>query len=235
MTKKICVLGSSYIGAVFSAYKADRTFRDRYEIDFYGHSNGGFPNVDVIGGHFRNVRFKSPAVSVDVSTYDAFVIYADLPSPQDIAKFTAGCAASGCSSQVTEAVISDIIKAKTSYRLFQTLRELTGKPVFLISANVVLVSTIKMTDARYDYNVSMIEKVLGPGTYLPFPRDLFDRSYIPLGEFYRGSIALTGEPPENGDPGHDNHHMNETGGARVLAAIIARLDESIETLTSAAA
>jgi hypothetical protein len=224
MTKKICVLGSSYIGAVYSAYRDRQPAGEAYEIDFYGHSNGGFPNVEVIGGHFRNVRFRSSAQSVDVRNYDALVIYADLPSPHDIAKLTAGCGLAGCSRQVTEAVVSDVIKARTAFRLFETLRDLTGKPVFLVSANVVLISKAKMTDARYAYNVGMIENTLGEGVYIPFPREIFDEAYLPIDEFYKGSIALTGDRPEGGKAGHDNHHMNESGGALVLAGILARLD-----------
>ena len=101
---KICFLGSSYIGAVYSAYKLGALGDEFYDIDFYGHSNGGFPNVDIVNNQIINVRFKSraspqpktgisarikrllgekPIKTRGVNAYDAFVIYADLPSPQD--------------------------------------------------------------------------------------------------------------------------------------------------------
>lgn len=234
-TKKICILGSSYIGAVYSAYKAAGPANGAYDLDFYGHSNGGFPNVEILNGHIRNVRFKSASNSLAVSAYDAFVIYADLPSPHDLAKVTRACAGAGYSQQVTEAVVSDTLAGKSAVRLYQTLKTLTGKPVFLISANVVLISQAKMNDERYAYNLGLIEKALGAGVYLPFPRSLFDAVYLPVGDFYKGSITLTGDEAGDHDPGHDNHHMNEAGGRKILEAIFERLERTIGDTTLEAA
>lgn len=222
-SKKICVLGSSYIGAVYSAYKLNRPSEERYAIDFYGHGNGGFPHVDVVGGHFQNVRFKSVDNLVDISSYDAFVIYADMPSPHGILKIISTCMNEGRSRQLVEAVVSDVISSTATVRIFKKLVSATGRPVLILSSNVVSTSRSKMTSEKYDDILQMIEKAVGLGSYIEFPRNLFDEKYWPLPEFYKDSVLLTGEQALD-HPGHDNHHMNALGGAEILKVIITYLD-----------
>ena len=229
---KLCVLGSSYIGAVFSAYKMGAPGDDRYEIDFYGHSNGGFPKVDVIDGHIRNVRFKSGA-SLDVGSYDAFILYADLPSPQDIHKAMAMAVNAGCSLQVVARVATDMVRESNAYRLAELLKALTGKAALLVSANVVSTTTIKMDDARFKNVQAIIQQALGDHDYVPFPRVLFDDLHRPLGEFYRGSVLLTGDKAVE-NAGHDYHHMNEKGGREVLDAVLRHLDLKFDLQSQAA-
>jgi hypothetical protein len=222
--KRICILGSSYIGAIYCAFRTHKPAVDRYHMDFYGHSNGGFPNVDIVDGHIRNVRFKSLGRTDDINSYDAFFIYADLPTPHEMSKATGQCSAMGCSQQVIDAVARDIIQLKTSFRLANMMASSTKKPVFMLSRNVDLVSKTKMHDARYAYNVSVIERAIAPHTYVPFPRNLFDDRLLPNQIYYTGSVALTGERPAANESGHDNNHMNEGGGLLVLNAIVDHLD-----------
>jgi hypothetical protein len=231
-TPKLCVLGSSYIGAVYSAYKLGAPGDDRYDIDFYGHSNGGFPNVDVAGGHIRNVRFKS-GPSLDVGSYDAFILYADLPSPQVLHKAMATALNAGCSRQVVMRVATDMVTGSNAYRLAEVLKTLTGKTAILVSANVVSTTTIKMDDARFEEVRAVIGQALGNHDYVAFPRVLFDDLHRPVGDFYRGSVLLTGEKAVE-NAGHDYHHMNEKGGREVLNAVLRHLDLKFDMQSKAA-
>lgn len=220
--RKICILGSSYVGAVYSAYRNAGASAE-FELDFYGHSNGGFPSVDVVAGQIQNTRFRSPGGSGMVSDYDAFVVYADLPSPHDLSKIMGICARDGLSQQVTEALIADVVTSKAAYRIAETLRARTGRPVFLVSANVVSISKAKLDAASYARAVALIESALGAGVYIAFPGSLFDERYRPRPEFYKDSVLLTGDKARE-TPGHDYHHMNEAGGAEILRAILDHLE-----------
>lgn len=222
---KICILGSSYVGAVYSAYRRGGSVAG-FALEFYGHSNGGFPNVDVVDGRIRNVRFQSPDAHGLVSDYEAFVVYADLPSPHDLSKIMGRCVRDGLSQQVSEALVADIITGKAGCRIAEKLRACTGKPVFLVSANVVSISKAKLNAASYARAVALIENALGEGVYIPFPENLFDERYWPRPEFYKDSVLLTGDRAED-TPGHDYHHMNEAGGAEVLQAILGRLERDL--------
>lgn len=224
---KICVLGSSYVGAVYSAYRSAVT-PVGFELDFYGHSNGGFPSVDVVDGRIRNTRFRSPGGDGLVSDYRAFVVYGDLPSPHDLSKIMGGCIRDGLSEQVTQALVADVITGKAAYRIAGKLRASTGRPVFLVSANVVSISKAKLNAVSYAGAVALIEDVLGEGVYIEFPGSLFDERYRPRPEFYKDSILLTGDKAGE-TPGHDYHHMNEAGGAEVLRAIFDRLERELPT------
>ena len=241
---KICFLGSSYIGAVYSAYKLGALGDEFYDIDFYGHSNGGFPNVDIVNNQIINVRFKSraspqpktgisarikrllgekPIKTRGVNAYDAFVIYADLPSPQDAQRAFTAARKAQCSAQVCNRVIIDLVKGAHAYRIAETLQSLTGKPTVLLSANVVSTTILKMDDARFNEIQAVMQEALGDHDYVPFPRALFDDLHRPLGDFYRGSVLLTGEKAVE-NAAHDYHHMNEKGGREVLDAVLRHLD-----------
>jgi hypothetical protein len=138
-----------------------------------------------------------------------------------LAKKVSQCIQSGASQQLAETLVRDIVRSTTAFRLAEELFELTGKPVLMVSANVVVISKTKMKDAFNTYIISLLEKALSPHQYVPFPRELFDEDFLPKQQYYRGSVKLTGEKAE--DTGHDNHHMNEQGGLLVLEAIGARL------------
>lgn len=230
----ICLIGSSYIGAVYSAYRSKTKSQEMaWSIDFYGHSNGGFPNVEISGGHIRNVRFKSNE-SRPVSAYDAFVVYADLPSPHDVLKATVSASQAGCSQQVVGQVASDLIQTSNAFRIAQALRNQTGKPVLVLSANVVSISNAKMDDLRLAAILDLFHANLGEHIYVPFPRHMFDPVNRPLKEFYKDSILLTGDRAGADDAGHDNHHMNERGGREILEAIEQHLDQLFARRSQAA-
>lgn len=226
MTRKICVLGTSYVGAVYKAYQTYRPAPGEYDIDFYGHSNGGFPNVEIQDGHFRNVRFRSPAQPVEVRDYDAFVVYGDLPAPHDLAKRINQCVQASASQQLLETLLKDIARGTTAFRLADSLRATAGKPVIMLSGNVVAISKAKMNEALNARMVALFDKALAPHIYLPFPRELFNERFLPDDRYYNGSIKLTGEKADE-NTGHDYHHMNEQGGLVVLNAIIDRLAHTL--------
>lgn len=226
MTRKVCVIGSSYIGAVYRAYKANLSAPGRYDIDFYGHSHGGFSNAEIVDGEVRNVRFKSPGHSVDVREYDAFVIYGDLPAPHDLAKRVNHCVHIGASQQLMRTLVKDVVQPTTAVRLADTLVALTGKPVLMVSGNVVIISKAKMKETHNALLESLFDTALAPHIYLPFPRAIFDEEFLPDQRYYNGSVHLTGEKAEE-NTGHDNHHMNEHGGLLILNAIMDRMDQAL--------
>lgn len=226
MKKRICVVGSSYIGAVYRAYQLLEAPPERYEIDFYGHSHGRFPEVEISNGHVRKARFKSREKSLNVREYDAFVFYADLPAPHDLAKVIRRCVKAHASGQLIKTLIDDVVRSTNTFQLSETVRKLNGRPVFVLSGNVVLTSTVEVDASTYDHVVSLLARALRPHRYIPFPGQLFRDGYLPVPEFYRNSIDLTGEKA-SANSTHDIHHMNEAGGMIVLNAIIDALDETL--------
>ncbi len=172
------------------------------------------------------MRFASPGAS-DVMKYDGFVIYADLPSPHDVLSQRKRLTKDGYSSSVINATIRDTIRSKHSYWLANKLKNMTGKPIFILSCNVVSITPVRMNADTYMKNVSLISQAVGDFSYIPFPLDLFDGVFLPRGEYYKHSVKLTGEKAEEEDSGHDYHHMNENGGALVLDAIVGALDNTL--------
>ena len=76
---------------------------------------------------------------------------------------------------------------------------------------------------RFNEIQAVMQEALGDHDYVPFPRALFDDLHRPLGDFYRGSVLLTGEKAVE-NAAHDYHHMNEKGGREVLDAVLRHLD-----------
>ena len=218
---RTCVLGSSFIGAVYAAYKLATQVREAHAVDFFGRAHGGFASVDIADGQFTNLGFRSVTPSPDIFQYTAFVVYADLPSPHAVHLLLQDCARAGYSQQVAQALVYDTVQKTATMRLCRNLANLTGKPVSVLSANVPAHSKMSIAPKRYVRSVKLIEQAVAGAAYIAFPPQIFDENYVPRSEFYRDALLIGGEKARSAKV--DYQHMNEAGGLAVLQAIIASI------------
>ena len=223
--KTVCILGSSFIGAVHTAYREMQPASRRYAVEFYGQGNLNFPNVAIEDGWIVNARFSSATERKQISAYDALVIYADLPSPHELERQRIKLTKGRYTTQVIRDTLDDIVVGAKAFRLMKGVAADFGMPVFVVSSNVTSHTTVKMNRAIYQRNLNTILGLVGEKNYIAFPDAMFDEALLPHMEYYKGSIKLTGErADEELNRGHDAHHMNEKGGALILETVFDALD-----------
>jgi len=218
-----CLVGTSFIGAPYRAYAAAPAETQPHALDFVGTGSRVFAGIRIADGRFTGTRFHAPEPMRPVSAFDAFVVYADLPSPYGIVRTRKDCAEGRVSSQVAAAALADSVGGSGAMQLVRTLKAATAAPVFVVSSNIRRVPGVEMNEAVYLKNERILEQLVAPAArYIPFPAELFDARRCPRAEYYKDSLKLRGEPA--GDADHDCFHMNAQGGALVLAAIFRALD-----------
>jgi hypothetical protein len=227
VSARICILGSSYIGALYKAYQQGGSARHKYEVDFYGRQAGSFREMRISDGHVRGARFSSREDFIAIDNYDAFVIYADLPAPQDLEKVLRECRRASASGQLMKALVGDIVRATASFRLARSLGGANGKPVLILSRNVVSPPKIALDEMTYDRLVAMLRRAVAPCIYLPFPRELFTGRFRPDAKFYQGSLDIAGDIAGT-DARRDRNHMNELGGRLMLDTILDGVDAALQ-------
>lgn len=227
MSARICVIGSSYIGALYTAYKEAGSARDRYDVDFYGRAAGRFREVRISDGYVRNARFSSREDSIPIERYEAFVIYADMPSPEDLEQVLRECRRASASGQLMKALVRDMVRTTASYRLARSLAQANGKPILILSRNVASPPRIALGEAVYDSLVAMLRSAVAPYSYLPFPRQLFTGAFRPDPRFYQGSLDIAGDKAGTNER-RDRNHMNELGGRLMLNAILDGVNDALQ-------
>lgn len=225
MSPKICVIGSSYIGAPFRAYKELPSAQREYEVDFYGRGAGRFQDIRIVDGQVRNARFSSNDKSINVRDYEAFVFYADLPSPYDLATVISECLSANASRQLIKALVKDIVHSTATFRVAKGLGEAGGKPVLLLSRNVPAPPKVTLHEAAYETIASLLRRAVTPYIYVPFPRALFTSDFRPDPKFYQGSLDIAGEVAGTNER-RDRNHMNELGGRLILNLIFKNVSEA---------
>lgn len=213
-----CLVGTSFIGAVYRAYAAEPPESHPHALDFVGTGTRVFADIRIVDGRFTATRFHAPEPMRPVSAFDAFIVYADLPSPYGIVRTRKDCAEGRVSSQVAAAALADSVGGSGAMQLVRTLKAATAAPVFVVSSNIRRVPGVEMNEAVYLKNERILEQLVAPAArYIPFPAALFDARRRPREACYRDSVKLRGEPAGAAD--HDCFHMNAAGGALILAAL----------------
>lgn len=232
MSARICVIGSSFIGALYKAYKEGGSARCRCEMDFYGRAAGRFRELRIADGYVRNARFSSREDAVPIEVYDAFVIYADLPAPPDVERVLRECRKMSASGQLMKVLVRDVVRTTASFRLARSLGRMTGKPILIASRNIPSPPKITMDEATYDRLAAMLRRALAPYSHLPFPRELFTREFKPDPKFYEGSLDITGDEAGS-DARRDRNHMNELGGRLMLKTIVNCVNDALQSQAKA--
>lgn len=220
--KRICVIGNSYVGAVFLAYESSKSSLQGLEIDFYTAAGTDFPLMDIVGNSIVNVKFSNSNSMDGLGDYDCYFVYGDLLSPQGIVELERRLKSLAYSRQVINCTLADAICSAFSYRLCLKLKKITKSPVHLISHNVLQQSKLHLSGAEYFDALKVLENTLGGDVYHAFPVELFDDNYVPKDIYHKDSVMINGKPGAQ-HQGHDRYHMNAQGGALVLNSILRKL------------
>lgn len=221
--KKICVIGSSYMGAVYKAYDQDMQKSDQVEVDFFGNGRMSFGLIDIIDGDIKNARFRNSDNSA-ANVYDATFIYGDMLTPHDMVALEKKLRRTPYSSQVVASVKMDKVRQTESWQLYKKVKSATSKPVYILSSNILLETPPLTNEKQYNFGIRALEEALEPNIYHQFPRAIFTESFQPRDIYYKGSVYLDGKAADpNRHANHDMCHMNELGGKLILDSMIARL------------
>lgn len=222
--RQVCVIGNSFIGALFRAYR-DGLGTDGYAFSFFASAGPKFEHIDFDGQAIVKALITSGG-STDLTLYDCFVIHGDLPAAHDAAKYAREMPEARYSEQVRRfAMRQQILKSKSA-RLSQTLSTITDKPIFLLSRNLNQPLSVG-PEADSDEGAALIAREIAPATYIPFPPALFSEDRYPKAEYYNGSLDVFGEEPDRvAKAGHEISHFNKDGGVLMLAHIVEYLRKS---------
>jgi hypothetical protein len=218
----ICIVGSSFVGALFAAFRKDPNAFPSVNVGFFATGAVSFANIDIKDGKLVNARVKN-AWTDYIGSYDVIFIYAQFPTPYDVAHRFIGLAHGDYSEQVRRAAIQDMMTTSPSWRLRDKIRKVTTAPVYVLSANVPQLPG-NANPKRYHLGVALITEIIGPEIYHPFPDEVFDERAAPKLELYKGALGVDGLRPDLPPPrSPDVNHMNEIGGAVVLRSMTDRV------------
>ena len=222
---RVCLIGSSYVGAVYRAYTKSRKSKS-LEFSFFASPLNKLDEMDFVGNVITHAKVSSGG-SPDVANYDLFVIFADLPIPHTLA-FSEGRLSRGpYSAQLRAVALRDVILRTQSFKLLARLRAVTDKPIYLMSRNVPLIIPKNQSREAWEKGGLLFEQLLAPNFYIPPAPELFTEDLAPKPEYYLGSLNVEGvEPDREKQPDHHLDHLNQAGGAVVLAHIERYLEKS---------
>lgn len=218
--KRVCVIGSSYLGAVYKAYEQRRP-NLKIGFDFFGNGRMSFGLIDVAEGQISNIRFFNTDNRKLTGVYDAYFIYGDMLSPHDLAMLERTSRKAGHSSQLIAALKEDTIRGTETWRLLDKLGKTVTQPIHTLSCNVMLNAGPLKGEDEYNRNVAVLKTIVGPG-YHEFPRQIFSEDFTPKADYYKDSVYLDGQAADpQKHANHDLYHMNPTGGDMILDSMIA--------------
>ena len=216
---RIGIIGNSYVGAAFRAWQLNPTFGSA-AIDFHAAGGNNFQYIDVDDGRIVNARALAYPHCGNVGDYDAIFVYGTFPNPQELALLRRKLRKLAYSTQAIDLTVQDVMAASASHRLCRKLHAMYGGRVFVVSNNVPSnLAAIRPDD--YERSLADIESFLRPVRYLRFPARLFGPDLLPLAEYYKDSVRITGAPPASeAQRKHDIYHMNPLGGEVMLRHIV---------------
>jgi hypothetical protein len=220
---RICLIGNSYLGAVRRAYESLPN-RDKYTISFFAGAGSAFDKLGITENTIVNASHHSGG-SDDVREYDCFVIYGDAPTPRNCIQFTNSIPSTRYSTSVRLSALDGWMSQFKTIKLVYLLREMTDKPIFLLSRNVNQSEDIG-TPAENKDGIAVMESIIRPCKFIQFPETLFLSNRRPNPKYYQGSLNVSGEEPDRlKQPRHHHYHLNADGGALILSAIMTSLGE----------
>jgi hypothetical protein len=220
----VCLIGNSFLGAVRRAYES-QPHHDKYILSFFANAGSEFDKLGITDNKIVNAPHHSGG-SHDVRDYDYFVIYGDAPTPLNCAVFYRGVSSELYSASVRSAALESWMAQFNAIKLVHALRKVTDKPLYLLSHNVNQVGNIG-TRADNDEGMALLKPLIRPCHLIEFPGELFLENGRPKLQYYKGSLNVAGEQDDrSASTLRDRYHLNADGGALILGAIIAALDES---------
>ncbi|MDE1147177.1 MAG: hypothetical protein PW843_11230 [Azospirillaceae bacterium] len=217
--RRVCVIGNSYTGAVKRAYQLGLVDTRGHTLNFFANPGPNFINLRLDGKRIVDAPF-SDGGSDDVDDYDAFVVYGDTPTPVEIRTFMDGLSTESYSRQVRAAALRERLLQSHAYRICGQLLTAQDRPVFLLSRNYSVEECRGNGDVA-ERTDALFAEAIRPACHIPFPVPLFGGDGHPLPDLYSGSLNVDGvEPDRIEQPHHHLVHLNQTGGALVLAAVL---------------
>lgn len=214
---RVCVIGNSMVGAVLKAYR-DRS-PSNYSFHFFAHPGLEYEHIRFDGTTIVNVPFSS-STDFDMAHYDAFVVYGDLPTPLQAARYWRGLSPDLYSDQVRGAAFKGWLRRSKSMRIAQEVGLLTGRPVYCLSKNSLLHDDIG-PKAEAEEGSVLLTAAMEPHGYIPHPDKLLNSDGRPDPAYYIGSLNVLGEEPDRmQQPEHHHFHFNREGGAIMLDQVI---------------
>jgi len=219
---RVCLIGNSFLGAVRRAYESLPN-RDKYIFSFFANAGSDFDKLSIIDHKIVNAPHHSGG-SNDVRDHDCFVIYGDAPTPLNCAMFDRGISRESYSSSVRSTAVASWLGQFNAIKLVHALRDVTEKPMFLLSHNVNQVGNIG-TRAQNEDGVALLAPLISPCQLIQFPAELFLENGRPKQQYYKGSLNIAGQEADRNDNTlRDRYHLNVDGGALILSAIMVSLD-----------
>ncbi len=215
----ICIIGNSYVGAVYKAYENCKSQLPDIKIDFYTAAGLDFPRLDIIDNSIVNVKFSNTKDYGNINSYDAYFIYGDMLSPHGIIQLELELKKLAYSQQVINCAVVDNINASHTLNIYNKLKKITQTSIYLMSHNILQQTTLSLNYEQYFNALKVLEKTLGENIYHAFPEELFDNALVPKDIYYSGSVGIDGRSASQ-IAGHDRYHMNEQGGALILGSML---------------
>lgn len=214
--QKVCIIGSSYIGAPLRAHREFQHEEWHHEFSFLGAANKDFPQVAIRDGKITGHTHKEHETPEQIAHYDYFVIYGDMVIPHEIAKFEARLSSSPHSRALRTAMLNDWTRLRHSRRVAEQLVAATSAPVFLLPRNVTA-KDMPQDPERYMLGVRLLSRFFAPVIFMEMPYEIMGEGFITHPAYHKGSLELGGNASDRN--GHDLDHMNIAGGRMVLKHI----------------
>ena len=222
--KRICVIGSSWIGAVRKA--KDVGSYTAYDFQYYGSNGKNFEQIDIIDGRVVNFLVSSEDVPRAITEYDAFFIYGDYLAPYTVLHHDGKLQGDGFSQQVRTATSIDLIRASRSNYLAQKIRSLSPARIFVYSHHVYRDTQPVEDEGQYRAAVSLLENALTNAVYLRTPSEILTDQFVFKEQYCLGSVGLGPQGGKAKIVEHDRCHLNVEGGKIVLDDMMLALEAS---------
>lgn len=220
--RRVCVIGNSYVGAMYRAYTAQLVAMAGFEFSFFASAGAGYYQVGFADGDIVNTPITSGG-SPRLADYDRFVLYGDAPTPRSALEIHRNLASPVYSAQLRRTALSEWLARSASLKLSLALRRLVDRPILVLSNNV-RIEADRGDLADYIEGSDLLSRWLHPALYVAPPLGLYSDEGRARPELYSGSLNVAGvEPDRNEQPDHHHTHYNQTGGALVLADLVERL------------
>ncbi|WP_019865222.1 hypothetical protein [Methylovulum miyakonense] len=220
--KSVCIIGNSYVGAVYKAYENHKSEYPDFKIHFYTAAGRDFPLLDIVDNAVVNVKFSNRKEYDNINSYDAYFIYGDMLSPHGVIQLERELTRSAYSKQVIGCTVTDDISSSCTLKIYNKLIKITQAPVYLMSHNILQQTKLYLNNEQYFKALNTLEKILGDNIYHAFPEELFDNTFVPKDIYYSGSVGIDGRSASQ-VAGHDRYHMNEQGGRLILDSILRKV------------
>ena len=225
---RVCVIGNSYVGALYRAFE-DPALTAGFDFRFFASPMEQFVDVRFENGEIVGTRVDNGGPRA-LSDHDIFVIYAQAPGPRALIEGERELNDGRYSRQVREAALARWLRAFPGPRLMTALSQIVAKPIYMLSGNPRVEAEGGGSWALQARGEQLMNALIAPCCYIPFPRELFDEHLRLRTRFYRAPLNIRGQTANlKATPNFYLNHLNQEGGAAVLGAIVARLRADLGT------